>query len=384
MAHVLIVDDEAEIRELLGRLLDQDGHSIEFASDGSQARARLADESFELVLCDVNMPGESGFDLVRHVIGKHADTAVVMVSGVDDPRLAESALELGAYGYVVKPFKFTEIPIAVANALRRRRLELENRSHRERLEEIVLKRTSALRDAVGRLERQEQELQRSREQTIHRLARAAEFRNHETGRHIERVGRSCALLARDLGFDPDRCELIRIATPLHDIGKIGIPDRILLKPGRLDPDERRTMQRHAELGYFMLADSGEELLDLAALVAWTHHERFDGAGYPRGLSGADIPLEGRITAVADVFDALTSNRVYQAAVDVQRAVETMRDERGRHFDPDVLDAFFGSLDEVLAIRSAYPDEGEPFSIPGFEELDASVLSLAGETARRDN
>ena len=363
MAHVLIVDDEPEIRELLGRLLRDDGHSTDFASDGAMARRKLEEETFELVLCDVNMPGESGFELVRHVIGKHDDTAVVMVSGVDDPRLAESALELGAYGYVVKPFKFTEIPIAVANGLRRRRLELENRAHRERLEEMVLKRTSALRDAIGRLQQQEQELQRSREETIHRLARAAEFRNKETGRHIERVGRSCALVAQQLGVDPERCELMRIASPLHDIGKIGIPDRILLKPGPLDRDERSVMERHAEIGYWMLAGSGEELLDLAALLAWTHHERYDGTGYPRGLAGDDIPLEGRITAVADVFDALMSDRVYQPAQGVERAVTTMREERGRHFDPEVLDAFLDSLVGVLSIRETYPNEPDEDTYP---------------------
>jgi len=224
MARVLVVDDQDDVRSLLARLLARDGHRTTTASESTEARAQLRHDRFELVLCDVNMPGESGFELARWILAEHPSTAVVIVSGVDDPDLAADAVELGAYGYVVKPFKACEIPIAVANALRRRRLEVENRAHQERLEELVEGRTKLLRSAIDRLERQEDELQRSREETITRLARAAESRSHETGRHIERVGLYSRVLADRLGLDDAHCELIRIASPLHDVGKIGIPD----------------------------------------------------------------------------------------------------------------------------------------------------------------
>ena len=356
MARVLIVDDEEQVRAVLARLLQRDGHSVETASNVAAALDRLETGWFELVLCDINMPGESGIELVPRALGRNADLAVLMVSGNDDPELAEKALELGAYGYVVKPFRTSELVIAVANALRRRRLEIENRGHRERLEQTVLARTKELRAAVERLERQEEELQRSREETIHRLARAAEFHNHETGRHIERVSEYSALLAERVGLPPERVELIRLASPLHDLGKIAVSDRVLLKPGPLSADERALMERHAETGYRMLAESGNELLDLAATIAWTHHERVDGTGYPRGLAGDAIPLEGRITAIADVFDALTTQRVYRPALSLDETVRILRAGRGEHFDARLLDAFLASLPAVLAILEKHADE----------------------------
>jgi len=345
MARILIVDDEPDVRAALERLLRGDGHLAQHAGDLTEARRLLAEESFELALCDVHMPGESGLELVRQVLSERADVAMVMVTGADDPGLAETALELGAYGYVVKPFRPTEVVIAVANALRRRRLEIENRGHREHLEQLVGERTAALK--------------RSREETIQRLARAAEFRDHETGRHIERVSRYCFLLARRFGLAPERCELLRIASPLHDIGKIAIPDHVLLKPAQLSIEERALMERHAELGHQMLAGSDEPLLELAALLAWTHHEHYDGSGYPRGISGEAIPLEGRIIAVADVFDALTSERPYRPALPLEETLRLMRAGRGGHFEPALLDLFLEGLEELLAVRERFRDEPRP-------------------------
>jgi cyclic di-GMP phosphodiesterase len=355
MARILIVDDEAQVRKLLKRVLEGDGHVTSAAADVASALAHLREDWFELVLCDVNMPGESGLDFIGQASAVDPDVATVMVSAADDPALAERALDLGAYGYVVKPFRTSELSIAVANALRRRRLEIENRSHREQLEQVVLERTAALRQAVTRLEGKEQELRRSHEETIHRLARAAEFRDQETGQHVERVSRYCSLLADRLDLDDERSELLRLASPLHDIGKIAIPDRILLKPARLTAEERGLMETHAEIGNRMLAGSGQELLELAAVIAWTHHEHYDGRGYPRGVGGDQIPLVGRIVAVADVFDALTSDRVYRPALATEETVRVMREGRGAHFDPRVLDALLDSLPAALAIRDEWPD-----------------------------
>jgi PAS domain S-box-containing protein len=199
-------------------------------------------------------------------------------------------------------------------------------------------------------EREAQEaLRRSQEETIRRLSRAAEFRDDDTGTHTERVSRFCALIAARLGLDRDHSDQLRIASPMHDVGKIGVADAILRKPGPLDAAERAAMQLHTEIGRSILAGSGAELLERAATIAWTHHERFDGNGYPRGLTDEAIPLDGRIVAVADVFDALTTNRVYRPAYSHEQAFAIMRAERGRHFDPRVLDAFLGGEAEIKVI-----------------------------------
>jgi putative two-component system response regulator len=287
------------------------------------------------------MPGESGLELAGEILARRSDLAVVMVSAADDVALAENALALGAYGYVLKPFTATEVYIAVANALRRRRLEIENREHRDKLERLVAERTAALESA--------------RAETIYRLARAAEFRDLETGEHIERVSRYCALVAGALGLPARECELLRLASPLHDIGKIAVPDHVLRKPGGLTQQERRLIESHAELGHQMLAGSEEPLLELAATLALTHHERYDGSGYPRGLAGESIPLVGRIIAVADVFDALASDRVYRRAMPLEQVLAQLRDGRGSQFDPRVLDAFLAVLPDVLAVRTAFAE-----------------------------
>ena len=347
---ILIVDDEEQICTLLARLLGGQGYDCVAAGSAAAGRRALQTESFALLLSDVNMPGESGIDFTSEVLTQYPDTAVVMVTGMDDRRFAQVAIDLGAYGYILKPFKPNELIINVGNALRRRALEIENRGHREQLEHTVLERTSALRESIAQLEASDLELRRIVEETIRRLSWAAEFRNQETGEHIVRMSRYCTLLARLAGLDSERVEDIRIASPLHDVGKIGIPDRIMLKPRPLTADERKVIETHTTIGHRILGNSGVELLDLAAAMALTHHERLDGAGYPAGLSESAIPIEGRITAIADVFDALTSDRVYRPAFRPDEAREMMEQERGAQFDPGLLDLFFGAFDDVLEIR----------------------------------
>jgi putative two-component system response regulator len=213
-----------------------------------------------------------------------------------------------------------------------------------------------------RLRHSEQALRASREHAIQRLSRAIELRNDETGWHVDRMARSAATLGARAGLSAERCELLRLAAPLHDVGKIAIPDHVLLKQGRFTAGERTIMQRHAELGHRMLAGPGEEILELAATVAHTHHERVDGEGYPRRLRGEEIPLEGRIAAIADTFDALTSDRPYRDALTVDTACETMLAERGSHFDPDLLDLFLASL----------PDGGSAAPTPQTGEFRTSM------------
>ena len=353
--NILIVDDEEPIRRLLGYLLEPHGYKVALAGEAREARQRMESGSYALVLCDVNMPGESGMDLIRHILTQYPTTAVIMITGLDSPVLANAALDMGAFGYVIKPFEANEVLINVANALRRRRLEIENAMHRENLEEVVRTRTIALQQALEWLERSEKGLRLSREETIQRLAIAAEYRDSSTAQHIQRMSHYCELLARRYGLSPERCDLIRTASPMHDIGKIGTPDHVLLKPGKFTPEEFKVITQHTEIGYRILAGSDSELLKVAALIAWTHHERFDGTGYPRGLKGETIPLEGRITAIADNFDALTTQRVYKPAYDFDHAKELMLKERGKHFDPELLDIFFDSMEEITRIYDQFAD-----------------------------
>ena len=353
--NILIVDDEEPIRRFLGYLLEPHGYKVALAGEARDARQRMESGSYALVLCDVNMPGESGMDLIRHILTQYPSTAVIMITGLDSPVLANAALDMGAFGYVIKPFEANEVLINVANALRRRKLEIENAMHRENLEEVVRTRTIALQQALEWLERSEKELRLSREETIQRLAIAAEYRDSSTAQHIQRMSHYCELLARRYGLSPERCDLIRTASPMHDIGKIGTPDHVLLKPGKFTPEEFKVITQHTEIGYRILAGSDSELLKVAALIAWTHHERFDGTGYPRGLKGETIPLEGRITAIADNFDALTTQRVYKPAYDFDHAKELMLKERGKHFDPELLDIFFDSMEEITRIYDQFAD-----------------------------
>jgi putative two-component system response regulator len=340
---ILVVEDDPRELKLLIRVLDRAGYHCSPAADANAARRLMGREQFDLLLADVNRPGESDLQFVQHVLGEFPNTAAVMVTGMDDPTLASRAIEIGTYGYVMKPFTTSEILFAVKNALSRRRLEIENDAQRETLEQIVRARTAAL-------ERSAKAMKLSREETVRRLSRAVEYRDEETGGHTERMSAYCALLAGKLGLD---VESIRIASPMHDVGKVALPDHILLRPGALTTEERQEMERHTLIGHQILSGSGSALLELGATIALTHHEKWDGTGYPRRLAGNAIPLEGQVAAVADVFDALTSHRPYRRAFSIDQAVEIMRGERGRHFDPRLVDLFLENVDEVTDLRERY-------------------------------
>lgn len=354
-ANVLIVDDEEPVRRLELQVLERGGYRCTLAASTAEALARLEEAEFELALLDLNIRQESGLDLARIICREYPATAAMMVTGQDDPQLANIAREIGALGYVVKPFKPNELLIQVANALHRRQGDLETRSRQAQLEMSLAARTASLKVTVESLEQSQHVVLSSQEETILRLVRASEFRDDETGRHVQRMSRYCALLAKRLGYDAERSELVRLASILHDVGKIGIPDDILHKPGPLTADEQVVMRRHVEIGYSILVGSEGELLQTAAAIAWTHHEKYDGTGYPRGLASEVIPLEGRIAAIADVFDALTSDRVYRPAFSLDQTVSMMRENCGKHFDPALLEVFLGSLDDALAIQAEYSD-----------------------------
>lgn len=356
MASVLILDDEELVRRSIRRALERVDHHVEEAGEVAEARLALSRASFDVLLCDINLRGESGLDLVRQAASELPDTAVVMVTGVDDPEVADEAVRIGASGYLVKPFGPNELLINVLMALHRRNLERERRSYLTELETKILRRSSALQQAVRHLERAEASTRLAERETVDRLIVALTLRSEETGAHIQRMSRYGALLAAKRGIEEWSYDEFRIAAMLHDVGKIGVPDTILLKPGKLSEREYDIIKRHPDLGAALLSDGQSRILLLGAQIALTHHERWDGRGYPNGLAGEAIPLEGRIGAVADAFDAMTSHRVYQAAMSPERAVEILHAERGRQFDPGIVDLFLESLDEVLAIRDEYGDQ----------------------------
>jgi putative two-component system response regulator len=338
---VLVVEDDPDLAHLASFVLRDEGYDCVVARTFGEARAVVESSEIDVCLCDLHLgPDGSGLELARAIEG--SGTALVIMSGSDDTTLAEQALRIGAYDYLLKPFRRTELLITVASAFHRRRLERESGALRRKLEQTVAARTL--------------ELAHSREETIHRLARAVEFRDSHTGLHVERMAAFCRMIALRLGLPPERCSLIRTASLLHDIGKLGLPDRILVKPGPLTTEERSEMEEHTTVGHRILGDSASELIRLAARIALTHHERYDGGGYPRRLSGEDIPLEGRIAAVCDVFDALTSSRPYRPSPFTHdEAVEVIRADRGKAFDPEVVEAFLGALDEVERIQARYAE-----------------------------
>jgi putative two-component system response regulator len=309
----------------------------------------------DLVLSDVRMPGESGIALLEYIRAEFPVLPVVMISGIEGLDAATGALELGAYGWVGKPYDANQVLIAVANALIRARLERDSREYEERLEQAVHDRTTLLAETVAQLERSEYELRRVTRDTILALTRAIERRDIETANHIERVSLYATVLARRLGLERDHCEMIREASPMHDVGKVGIPDGILLKPGRVTAAEFSVIKQHVALGHSILSRSNQPLLKLAAEVAETHHERWDGGGYLQGMRGEEIPLAGRITAIADTFDALVSRRVYKDPIPLEPALTVIREGRGRQFDPQLVDVFLDCREEVAAIVARHPD-----------------------------
>jgi putative two-component system response regulator len=328
MTKILIVDDEEAIRNVLRRILEAKGYSCVLAASGAEARERLKENNCELVLCDIRMPGESGLDFVRYALSEYPDTAAVMVTGVDDPLIAGEALLIGVYDYLVKPLQPNPVIITVANALRRRELELADRAHREDLEKIVVERTATLQNTT-------EKLRKALDGTVHALALTVEMRDPYTAGHQKRVADLASAMARRIGLSRDRIEGIRMAGIVHDLGKISVPAAILNKPGRLTQNEFNLIKDHSQVGYDILKDI-EFPWPIAQMVL-QHHERMDGSGYPQGLSGEDILLEARMLAVADVVEAMASHRPYRPALGIDKALEEISRNRGVFYDPEVVD-----------------------------------------------
>lgn len=327
-ARILIIDDQEPNLRVLDRLLRRAGYGcLRATTDPREGVASAAAFRPDLVLLDLHMPELDGFGVLDALRASHpADEylPVLILTGDETREVKQRALAAGAKDFLTKPFQPTETLLRIRNLLETRLLHMELRRQNERLEARVRERT--------------QELEGARLEILDRLARAAEYRDDTTGEHTRRVGETAALLAEQLGLSAEEVELIRRAAPLHDIGKIGIPDRILLKAGRLTPEEFEVMKTHTEIGAQILSGSRIPVLVRARQIALTHHAHWDGGGYPE-LAGVDIPVSGRIVALADVFDALTHERPYKPPWPPAEAFEEIEGQSGSHFDPSVVDAF---------------------------------------------
>ena len=341
---IMIVDDEPVNLRLMEKVLNSQGYAeLQLVSDPREVIERYRTSRPDLILLDINMPYVDGYTLVEQLRGLEDPLLppIVMLTAQHARESVLRALAAGARDYITKPFDRNELLMRVRNLLDAQLAHRMLHDQKQLLETMVTERTRKLRD--------------TRLQVVQRLGMAAEYRDEETGNHILRMSHTSALLARALGWEERQCELILHASPMHDIGKIGIPDAILLKPGRFEPEEWEIMKTHTLIGARLLEGDDSDLMRMAHEIALSHHEKWDGSGYPHGLAGEAIPEAGRIVALADVFDALTSERPYKEAWPVERALELIREGRGQHFDPRVVDVFLERLDEVLEIRERFSE-----------------------------
>ena len=366
-AKIMIIDDEQLVIKVVKRYLSAEGYANFVAvSDSKIAIEKIRQELPDVILSDINMPDVTGLDILRIRQKSPVMTSipVLILSASSEQTVKREALELGATDFLAKPVDPSDLSLRVQNALIVKR-------HHDHLSNYALELQKQVRERT-------QQLEHSREQVIHCLARAAEYRDNETGEHIIRVGKYCRVIADELGYPEAYCREIELAAQLHDVGKIGIPDSVLLNPGRLTSEEFEVMKthcgvgleimeplteddkdrvrRHANSGGFIMDSNDSPMLELASSIARSHHEKWDGTGYPSKLAGESIPIEGRICCVADVYDALCSERPYKPKFPLKKCLEIMLSERGTRFDPRILDAFFARFNEIEAIRQRYDDK----------------------------
>lgn len=352
LARILVVDDEPANLKLLGMILRGAGYqNIALVQDPREVLGEYQRARPSLVLLDLNMPHLDGFGVLAQLqaLGDPLAPPVIVLTAQSGEEVLLRALQGGAGDFLSKPFNRRELLARVHNVLMGHLAQRMLHDQKQTLEERVQARTHELRE--------------TQLDVVRRLGRAAEFRDNETGQHVLRMSHVSTLIARDAGWSEERCALMLAASPMHDVGKIGISDTILLKPGVLTPAEREVMQTHAAIGAEILSGSPTELLMLAREIALGHHEKWDGSGYPQGLAGEAIPESARIVAIADVFDALTADRPYKRAWPVPDALAWMQAQSGKHFDPRLLALFMNRVPEVLALKARFADVGEDAAAP---------------------
>jgi putative two-component system response regulator len=351
---VLVVDDDAEFRFLHGELLKTFGYEVETACDGVEALALLTPQT-DLVVLDAQMPNMDGFEVARMIRSDPvvADVPIVMVTGLVGREDRLRAFDLGINDFINKPVDPNELRLRARWLISLKVAQDEIKAHERELEHTVYIRTQELREALAEVQAARLLTHQAHMDTIHRLTLAGEYKDRDTAEHVERIGRFSAVMARGLGWSSADVEIIRHAAPMHDVGKIGIPDRILLKPGGLSDEEWEVMRSHTLIGAQILADSKSDVIQMGERIALAHHERWDGGGYPKGLAREEIPQEARICAIVDFFDALTVDRPYRRAVPNEEVVAMMDEECGAHFDPDLLKVFHRVRPKIEEVQAEY-------------------------------
>lgn len=345
---ILVIDDDPAVRRMMARTLGRFGYTAITAHCGREAFSIISDNPPDLIILDLSMPEIDGFEITTSLKQdrKTQKIPIILFTALDTSKNHVKALEIGVDDFLSKTAEPEEILARVQSHLKTKQLNDQLDSYRKTLEQKVELRTAQLKNASL--------------EVIWRLTAASEYRDNETGAHIKRMSHYSAAIAKHMGLSVKTTESILYAAPMHDIGKIGIPDGILLKPGKLNYQEMHIMKMHPLIGANILKDSKIGFVRLGAVIALTHHEKWDGSGYPSGLNEHTIPIVGRIAALADVFDALTSKRPYKDAYSVDESNKIIEQERGRHFDPDVVDAFFAIQDKIKAIRERFQDEKAQF------------------------
>jgi putative nucleotidyltransferase with HDIG domain len=354
---ILVVDDEEAIREVVSTLLESQGFNCTTAANGRLAAETFRNDTFDLVLSDIVMPEMDGLKLLNEIRSQDPDVPIIMVTAMHDISIALEAIRAGAYDYILKPFEKDQLQMSVRRALEHRRLVLENRTYQSDLEHLVAERTQQLSIAL-------QDLEQSYDYTLEALGGALDAKDAETEGHCQRVTAFTITIARAMGVDKALLRHIARGAFLHDIGKMGVPDSILRKPGPLTPDERAVMRKHCEIGFAVLERI--PFLKEAAEIVLTHQECYDGSGYPRGLKGEQIPLGARIFAVADTLDAMISDRPYRKALPISAAREEIQRHAGKQFDPRVVQVFLAHPDRVWL--ELHEKIGDPFRLTQLEHV----------------
>lgn len=348
-SRILVVDDEEIVREIFYTGILRAGYECHTAPSGIAALEMLERTAYDVVITDIQMPGLSGIDLLQKIRERY-DTDIMVMTGFFEDFDYVKIIELGAKDFIQKPVRVGELVVRLKRVLHERM--------------ILNQRNQAF-----------QEVKQSYLDTLNRLALAAEYKDEDTGDHIMRIGSYCPLMGEKLGLPREEIEMIRHASPMHDVGKIGIPDKILLKPAKLTAEEFEKMKEHTVIGGRLLENSRSKILESARIIALTHHEKWDGSGYPNGLAGEYIPISGRIVALADTFDALTSRRPYKDPYPIEVALDIIRKERGRHFDPTLIDILLDCIDEFVGIKTTI-NQGEESGSADFawSERDQDLIS----------
>ncbi|MBX3728008.1 MAG: response regulator [Candidatus Sumerlaeia bacterium] len=359
---LLIVEDNRVNVDLLVEAL-KDEYALSVAVTGGAAIRVAESTAPDLILLDVILPDIDGFEVCRQLRALPAtgETPIIFLTSLDDAADKAKGFDGGGTDYVTKPFDVREVRARVRSHLHAKAYRDQIENHRQLLEQTVQERTRELRAA-------KQQIGLGFIETVFRLAMAAEYKDPDTGAHILRIGHYCRLLARAMGMGPDFCEALFYASPLHDIGKIGVPDAILLKPGRLDEHEIALMREHTTYGTSILQDSRSRVIQMGCAIAQSHHERWDGTGYPAGLAGDAIPLVGRIVAVADVYDALRSRRCYKQSLPEDEALCIIRQGAGNHFDPEVADTFLRIAGDIADVWDDFAQQGDNILVQAFAHI----------------